>query len=460
MIPVVMSGGSGTRLWPVSRQSLPKQFCELFESSLFEKTMRRLQPLGSPWAITTKELKVLTDRALRELGIPLEQAIYEPMGRNTAPCIALVCHVLASRGLTDEVVGIFPADHLIENEEAFHQVVRAAEAWARDGHVVTLGIQPNLPATGYGYIETSESLSTRAGLEARKAVRFREKPDQATAQSFLDRGGFFWNSGMFIFKVETMITLFREHAPEIWNVVNQIKPDLSNIEALYATVKNISVDYAIMERLPSHVCIPGDFAWSDVGSWDAIAEIFERGGKKEQPVFSVGAEKNFVVPSPEKVYAFVGVDDLVVVDTTDALLITRRGASEKVKDVVDQLKARSDQRGFKHNFEIRPWGQFQVLRDTERFKSKVIVVDQGAQISYQSHAKRAEHWIIVRGEGEVVLDDKVIPVKYGSHVEIPVGAKHLVRNTGSEPIEFVEVQLGTYFGEDDIVRYSDVYGRV
>jgi mannose-1-phosphate guanylyltransferase/mannose-6-phosphate isomerase-like protein (cupin superfamily) len=513
-IPAIMSGGSGTRLWPVSRQSLPKQFAALFgeglSESLFAKTARRLKPFGSPWTITVADMKVLTEKTLAGLQVSAAdisaQTLYEPRGRNTAPAIALLCRVLETRGLSESVVGIFPADQLIRDEERFHAALREAIGLAESGEVVTLGIRPSFPATGYGYIETSGPAA--AGQEvgagrALRAVRFREKPDLETAKSFLlknqssrnvahgnrairagsDRalgsGGYLWNAGMFVFRASKMIELLKEHAPKVWQPISHLKADLSNIREVYDMVEAISIDYAVMERLPGHVTIPCDFDWSDVGSWDAIAEIRQGDAESESALsggsvvevvsgaIEVAGSKNFVLPYAGKSYAFVGTDDLLVVDTQDATLIAKRGQSEKVKDVVDRLKAVANgataQRATQHPFEIRPWGKFEVLRDTEEFKSKTITVDAGAQLSLQSHAKRAEHWIIVRGEGEVVLNDKVIPVGPGSHVFIPIGAKHRMRNTapigsGRELI-FVEIQLGTYFGEDDIVRYEDTYGR-
>lgn len=458
MIPVILSGGSGSRLWPVSRLAFPKQFCELLDESLYAKTLKRLLPLGAPWTITVQDLRILTERTLKEHGVDKTQVIYEPVGKNTAPAFAVLCKLFEMRGWSDRVVGVFPADHLISDEAAFHNAVRAGEKLALEGHVVTLGIHPTHPATGYGYIETSNETTLGFG-NAHLATGFREKPNEATAREFISRGGFYWNAGMFIFKVSRMCELMAAHAPDIWQLMSQLKPDLSNLKEIYDVVRSISIDYAVMERLSSHVCIPCEFGWSDLGSWDAVAEVFERDKMVRPKTISVEAKNNFVLPSGEKTYAFVDVDDLLVIDTADAVLITRRGSSERVKEVVDQLKKNADTQALQHVFEVRPWGRFEILRDTDIFKSKSIVVDAGAQLSYQSHAKRAEHWIIVRGKGEVVLDGETIPVQAGSHVYIPIGAKHRIRNTSSEPLEFVEVQLGTYFGEDDIVRYEDVYGR-
>lgn len=485
-IPAIISGGSGTRLWPVSRQSFPKQFAEIFGdglgNTLFGRTVARVMPLGSPWTITVEELRTLTEKTLIVEGLTREQAIrqtlYEPRGRNTAPAIAFLCRALELQGFHDSIVGVFPADPLIDDENLFRETVLRAVEFAVRGEIVTLGIKPTFPATGYGYIETAGVAPGAHGASnpAMKAVRFREKPDEATAKRFLASGGYFWNAGMFVFKLSRMIELLKEHAPKVWDPFEYLKADYSNLSDVYDKVEAISIDYAVMEKLDSHITMPCEFEWNDVGSWDAIADIKQ--GKHAvlaksalstgldasgaTAAIQVTAENNFVFPTDNKTYAFVDVEDLVVVDTQDATLIVKRGHSEKVKEVVDRLKSfppLAARRATQHAFEIRPWGKFEVLKDTPDFKSKVIVVDPGAQISYQSHAKRAEHWTIIKGQGEVVLNDEIIKVAAGSHVFIPVQAKHRIRNTGSEPLTFVEVQLGTYFGEDDIVRYEDSYGR-
>lgn len=495
-IPAIMSGGSGTRLWPVSRQSFPKQFSELFgpglENSLFAKATKRLMPLGSPWTITVQDMNVLTEKTLKTCHVsPTDiaaQTLYEPRGRNTAAAVAFFCRVLELRHQREAIGGVFPADQLIRDEVKFQSAVREAILFAEKGEVVTLGISPTFPATGYGYIETagaavSSSTSAAGGPAASAAIhpaasapskallatRFREKPDIKTATEFLAKGGYLWNAGMFVFKVSKMIELLKLHAPKVWAPFENLKADLSNLKEVYDQVEVISIDFAVMERLKTHVTIPCDFDWSDVGSWDAIASMSREANQDGQvgvgdaPI-EVGGKDNFVSPYRDKSYAFVGTDDLIVVDTQDALLVAKRGQSEKVKDVVDRLKTQSrGLRATNHGFETRPWGKFEILRDTEEFKSKTITVDAGAQLSLQSHTKRAEHWIIVRGKGEVVLNDQVIPVTAGSHVFIPIGAKHRMRNTESagsgKDLVFVEIQLGTYFGEDDITRYEDNYGR-
>lgn len=459
MIPVILSGGSGTRLWPVSRTKYPKQFADLFDESLLSKTLKRLKVLGEPWTITTKELKTLTERTYGDMELPLN-VIYEPFGRNTAPAIAAFCHVMNLKGQSEQVAGVFPADHFIENEKLYTEALTLAEDVAQNGEIVTIGIRPSFPATGYGYIETTQDVVGKSvHLSALRASGFREKPDLKTAEQFVQSGRFNWNAGMFVFKISHMSSLFEKHLPQMWSLIRELKPDLSNVEDVYKRVESISVDYGIMEKLKSHVCIACDVGWNDVGSWDEVSKIKESTGEK----IEIGSSGNFVFGSEEKTYAFVDVSNVMLVETSDAILVAKKESSQKVKEVVDKLKATGraqDKRLLEErNFELRPWGRFEILRDTDAFKSKVIHVNPGHQLSYQSHAKRAEHWVVIKGYPEVVLNDKVYNLKPGESIYIPQGAKHRMRNTGQEVVEFVEVQVGSYFGEDDIVRYQDDYNR-
>ena len=451
MIPAILSGGSGTRLWPVSRANFPKQFCDLFEDSLQSLTLKRCQSLGPLWIVTGVGLKTLTEANLKELQLKNVSTIYEPIAKNTAPAVAVLAHVLVQKGLGDEVVGVFPSDHLIQNPDAFYQAVHAAEKLAQENKIVTLGIKPDHPATGYGYIQKDHKTN--------KVLKFHEKPSLEVAQKFLASGDFFWNAGMFIFKAKTMLEKFQKLQPAIAKIVSELKSDLSNLDEIYAQFPGISIDYAIMEKLTSDElsCVPADMAWSDVGSWDAVAQVVE--GQNSAKSLEINGQRNFVFGRQGKVYSFVGTEDLILVDTADALMVVKKGESQEVKQVVEALQKQNSALVKDHVFEKRPWGAFEILRDTDHFKSKVITVNPHSQISYQSHSKRAEHWIITRGQGEVVLNDDVIPVKEGSHVYIPMGAKHRIRNNFGAPLEFVEVQLGSYFGEDDIVRYQDDYKR-
>ena len=451
-IPTILSGGSGTRLWPVSRTKFPKQFCELFEESLFQKTLTRLNKLGSPWVVTNESMKVLTESVMKNCNVPVSQALYEPKANNTAPAIALLCKVLEQQNCTNDIVGIFASDHLIQKEDAFFEAVQLGIECAKKGMVATLGIKPTFPSTGYGYIEVSKDKFLG---EARPTVGFREKPDLKTAESFIASGNYFWNAGMFIFEVATMIKHLQNLMPETWAAISALKADLSNLKEVYSNCPSQSIDYGVMEKLKEQVCIPADIGWNDVGSWDEIA-AFQDSAKK----FETEAKGNFFYSKQNRVAGFVDVDDLIVVDTADALLITKKGSSQKVKHIVDQLNAAKDLRSQEHPFEYRPWGRFEILRDTDAFKSKVIHVNPGQQLSYQSHNKRAEHWVIIKGQPEVVLNDVVHQLKPGENIYIPLGAKHRIRNPHPiEVVEFVEVQVGSYFGEDDIIRYQDDYQR-
>jgi mannose-1-phosphate guanylyltransferase/mannose-6-phosphate isomerase len=461
-IPTILSGGAGTRLWPVSRTKFPKQFCDLFDQSLFRMTLDRLTQLGSPWVVTNESLKILTETVMREAAVPIPQALYEPKANNTAPAIAFLCKVLLQKGEDRAVVGIFPSDHLVEKTENFQAAVKLGIECAAQGQVVTLGIKPTFPATGYGYIEIAPDVfkAGAAGLKAQPTRGFREKPNEQTAEDFIQAGNFFWNAGMFIFEVRTMIGHFQKWMPELWSVMEQLKPDLSNLKEVYARCPSQSIDYGIMEKIKEQVCIPCDLGWSDVGSWDEIAKLQESADS-----FQVDASGNFVFSRQNKVVGFVDVSNLVVVDTADALLIARKGSTQKVKNLLESVAKAPNPKtsvvASEHPFEYRPWGRFEILRDTDAFKSKVIHVNPGQQLSYQSHAKRAEHWVITKGAPEVTLNDVIHRLKAGESIYIPTGAKHRIRNPhASDVVEFVEVQVGSYFGEDDIVRYQDDYQRV
>jgi mannose-1-phosphate guanylyltransferase/mannose-1-phosphate guanylyltransferase/mannose-6-phosphate isomerase len=457
MIPIVMSGGSGTRLWPVSRAKVPKQFCEIFDESLQLKTIRRLQPLGSPWILTVRELQVLTENSLRTAGVDLSQAIYEPFGRNTAPAIALACWALQKKRLSDEVTGIFPADQLVQNEARFTEAIGLAVEAAKQGKVVTLGVQPTYAATGFGYIEIGEqSFLEKDGWRAVKAEGFREKPDAATAQKFIAGGKHFWNAGIFVFQVRIMIQLLEKHAPEIWRTINELQDDLANLDDVYARLPSISIDYAVMEKLEELICVPADIGWSDVGSWEEIGKLLP---EKLEQVIEEEAQDCFVFPQDHKVYGLIGVKDLVVVDTPDALLISAKGKSQLAKNVVARLQEKNRLQATDHLYEFRPWGKYEILSDRDDFKAKVTTVEAGQRLSYQSHDRRSEHWIVLSGSGEVTVNDQVRTVRAGDYIHIPLKAKHRMSAGHGGPLVFFEVQTGDYFGEDDIVRYQDDYRR-
>lgn len=463
LIPIIMSGGSGTRLWPISRTKYPKQFCELLDKPLQTLTIERLQKYGAGLLVTSEKLKDMTEKDIIQNRLNIEKVLYEPTGKNTAAAVALACKYLQMTNRQEEVVGVFSSDALILKDQEFEGALSAAVRSAQENYVVTLGIQPRSAETGFGYIQVKErALDTQKATEV---LKFHEKPTAEKARSFLNDGHYFWNAGIFVFKVSLMIELFRQHEPEIWNRIDTLSADLENLNSIYSDIKNISIDYAIIEKLSGNQlrCVPCDIGWSDVGSWDALVEVteglpFTDGSLKKQPI-QISAKGNNAFSKQKKKYSFVGCDDLIVVDTADALMVCKKGESQKIKDLVETLKLKDEKIVSEHVFENRPWGRFEVLRDESYFKSKIIRVEPGQKISYQSHAKRSEHWVVIKGEAVVILNDKEHILKQGEHIFIPQLSKHRIMNRSASVVEFIEVQVGSYFGEDDIVRYQDDYGR-
>ncbi len=452
--PIILSGGSGTRLWPVSRKQYPKQFCDLLDKSLQTLTIERLQKYGAGVIVTSATLKTLTEKNILQNNLKISKVLYEPVGKNTAPAVALACRYLEFQGKSEEIIAVFPSDAQILKPEVLDTVLKTAIDQAQSGSVVTLGIQPKAPETGFGYIQVKHGATLNQVAEV---LKFHEKPNLDKAKEFLADGNFFWNAGIFIFKVSKMIEHFKKYEPELWQKIAVLKNDLSNLEEIYGSLKSISLDYAVMEKLNSNElkCIPCEMGWSDLGSWDVVVENATGNVNPTQ----VGAKGNAVFSRENKKYGLVGCDDLIVVDTADALMICKKGESQKVKDLVESFEKTDAKIVTQHTVEHRPWGKFEILRDEAYFKSKIITVEPGQQISYQSHAKRSEHWVIVQGEAFVILNDEEIKRKAGEYIFIPVGAKHRIINRSQYSVEFVEVQTGTYFGEDDIVRYQDDYGR-
>jgi mannose-1-phosphate guanylyltransferase/mannose-1-phosphate guanylyltransferase/mannose-6-phosphate isomerase len=428
-------------------------------------SIHRLSAFGAPYVVTLESMRPLTTRLFRELGLPESHIVYEPIGKNTAAPIALVCHLQILEGQGDQVLGIFPADHLITDEPMFQKVCRLAAETAQKGHVVTLGIQPRNPETGYGYIEITDDVVAAANsLKAHRIAGFHEKPTHQVAEEFLRTKRHFWNSGIFVAKASVLAEHFKKHMPDLWKKISAVPRNLDGLKYSYASLEAISIDYGIMEKIASDiVCIPSDFGWSDAGSWDEMARLDDEAGTlksdSQAQIFTENAQDNFVFSISPKVVGLVGVQDLIVVDTPDALLITKRGDSQKIKPLVDSIKKAGVAAASEHPFETRPWGRFEILSDRKDFKVKRIVVDPGQQLSYQSHTRRDEHWVIVGGDATVTIDDTVHHLRAGEHVFIRRGHKHRMSNNGSTQVVFVEVQMGDYFGEDDIVRYQDDYNR-
>jgi mannose-1-phosphate guanylyltransferase/mannose-6-phosphate isomerase len=466
--PVILSGGSGSRLWPLSRQNHPKQFLALIgERSLFQETMRRastLPEISSTVVVCAEDHRFMVGEQLQELGVTGAGILLEPVARNTAPAIALAALHIAQSD-PDGLMLVLPADHLIEDETAFRGAVVDAMALAKDGWLVTFGITPDAPETGYGYIAHGEAL-TDAGF---RVARFVEKPDLATAQAYIADGGYAWNSGMFLFSARRYLEELQASAPAMHTVAVAThvtaKRDLDFVRfdrATFEAIPNDSIDYAVMEKTARAAVVPVSCGWSDIGSWSSLWSAAQRdadGNRNDGDVISIDSHDSLVRASDRRLIATIGVDNLVVVDTPDATLIARKDRVQDVKQLVDRLKSDGRQEHLFHRKVYRPWGSYDSIDMGERFQVKRIVVKPGAALSLQKHHKRAEHWIVVSGVAEVTCDERVFELRENESTYIPLGSVHRLRNTGTDPVELIEVQSGSYLGEDDIVRLEDVYGR-
>ncbi|HLT45296.1 MAG TPA: mannose-1-phosphate guanylyltransferase/mannose-6-phosphate isomerase [Luteimonas sp.] len=461
--PVLLSGGSGTRLWPLSREAYPKQFLPLAGAdTMLQATWSRVAPIAGfpPIVVAGEDHRFLVAEQLRQVGAPTPAIVLEPVGRNTAPAIAAAA-LQATAGGDDPVLLVLPSDHVVRDVEAFRAAVDAALPAAEAGALVTFGIVPSAPETGFGYIQAE------AGDGVRKVLRFVEKPDAATAQGYLAEGGYYWNSGMFLFRASRFLEELAAFRPDILEGVRaalgEARRDGDFIRLdrdAFAATPADSIDYAVMEKTDAAMVLPVDIGWNDVGSWSALWDVAERdaqGNAQIGDVIAVDSRNSYA--HARRLVALVGVDDLVVVETDDAVLVARKDRVQQVKDVVARLKAERRSQAALHREVHRPWGSYDSVDVGERFQVKRIKVKPGAALSLQSHAHRAEHWIVVSGTARVTRDDEVFELQANQSTYIPLGAKHRLENPGTEVLELIEVQSGDYLGEDDIVRYEDVYGR-
>jgi mannose-1-phosphate guanylyltransferase len=474
MLAIILCGGSGTRLWPVSREAMPKPFMRIGDGpSLLQRTALRSKWLGadSCLVVTNGEYTFKTIEEFTELGNRAPaglQLLLEPVGRNTAPAIAAACCLLEKQGRTDEPLIILPADHLIQDEARFAEVASRAERLAGEGRIVLFGIHPTLPETGFGYIECA---AVPVGDATQPVRRFIEKPSPERATEYVAAGNYLWNSGMFCFTAGTMLAALERHATAVLTAARAAveqgttstlqPPRLQLDRAAFQSAPDISIDYAVMERESNVVVLAGDFGWSDIGSWKAVAEEFERdsGGNTTSGEVVLADCHNVHAQTEDRLVAAVGLRDVVIVDTPDAVLVCDRHASQKVKDVVNELKRRGHDTHKLHRTVARPWGTYTTLQEGPNFKIKRIEVKPGASLSLQMHHHRSEHWVVVSGTGKVTVDDKVVLLAPNESTYVPVGAKHRLENPGRVPLTLIEVQCGDYVGEDDIVRFDDIYGR-
>jgi mannose-1-phosphate guanylyltransferase/mannose-6-phosphate isomerase len=473
--PVILCGGSGTRLWPLSRAGFPKQFLSLTgNESLFQQAAQRLVALGAvdiqvakPLIVTGEEHRFLAAEQLREAGIELGGAFLEPVGRNTAPALTLAALAAQASG-EDPVLVVTPADQTVANTAAFTQAMQQAIREAAGGSIVILGIAPNRPETGYGYIQ----VKNQSDSGTRAVLRFVEKPNVDTAQQYLNEGGYYWNAGMFVLKASVWLNALTAFRPDIakataaaWNGKAQDNTFVRPGKAEFTAIPSESIDYAVMERCPGSdfpiKMVPLDAGWSDLGAWDAVWNVLPKDDQGNAHLGDVLAtdSRNTLVHASSRLVSLVGVENLIVVETPDAVLVADKFRSQDVKHIVTQLQTSKREEHTLHRKVHRPWGWYDSIDEGGRFKVKRIQVKPGASLSLQKHHHRAEHWIVVKGTAEITNGDKVLLLTENQSTYIPLGEVHRLANPGAIALEIIEVQSGSYLGEDDIVRFEDHYGR-
>lgn len=467
MIPVILSGGSGSRLWPLSRAMHPKQFLTLHgDQSLFQNTLSRLAGIQdgplTPIVVSNEDHRFLVAEQCRALGINPQAILLEPIGRNTAPAIAAAVVKALATG-KDDLLLVLPADHVFDDLETLRASFQKGAPAARDGRIVTFGIVPNKAETGYGYIRVAEKSNAIQAVE-----EFVEKPDLATAEHYVADGRYYWNSGMFLFQASTMLAQLQQHAPQVLAAVqaalSNAKEDMdfTRLDMLsFAAAENISIDYAVMERSDQVSVLPLDAGWNDVGSWSAVWEIADKDpqGNASRGDVMLESTSNAYVHAEHRMVSVVGLDNVIVVETADAVMVAAKDKAQDVKLLVDRIKQSARTEATNHRKVYRPWGAYDSIDNGPRYQVKRITVAPGQKLSVQMHHHRAEHWIVVTGTAKVSIGDKEILLTENQSTHIPVGVIHALENPGKIPLEMIEVQSGAYLGEDDIVRFEDRYGR-
>ncbi len=465
IVPVLLSGGSGTRLWPLSREMHPKQFLQLVgDETMLQATWQRAAALADgrgPIVVANEAHRFVVAEQLQQVGAAPVAIVLEPVGRNTAPAIAAAA-LQALHGTPDAVLLVLPSDHVVQKPDAFHAAVQAALPAAEAGKLVTFGVVPRGPETGYGYIKATSGSDAPMPIEA-----FVEKPDLARAQAYVASGEHFWNSGMFLFRADAYLAELERHAPAMlaavrasWAAARQ-DVDFTRLDAdAFAASPSDSIDYAVMEKTDTAVVMPLDAGWSDVGSWASLREVSPQdvdGNAHHGDVIAIDCRNTYA--HGERLIAMIGLEDTIVVETPDAILVGRSDCIQQVKDVVAELKSRELPQAAWHRKVYRPWGAYDSIDNGPRHQVKRITVKPGGVLSLQMHHHRAEHWIVVSGTAEVTRGDDVLLLGENQSTYIPLGVTHRLRNPGKVPLELIEVQSGSYLGEDDIVRFEDTYGR-
>ena len=465
--PIIIAGGTGSRLWPLSRELFPKQFQKLHgNKTMLQATIERLQGLDclTPIVICNENHRFIVAEQLRQIEQLNHNIILEPVGKNTAPAIALASFYATKNGANPDLL-ILPADHVILDTPAFQTSIKQALSHIENNKLVTFGIVPHSPETGYGYIQCGEQL-TQTGFIVNQFV---EKPNQQTAQNYLDSGNYLWNSGMFAFKAENYLKELKTHRPDIYNVCQQatekLDSDLDFIRInnkIFDTCPEESIDYAVMEKTADAVVVPMDAGWNDVGAWSSLWDVSDKdqdGNSKNGDVLCIDSYNNYILAETGLV-ATVGVEDCIIVQTKDAVLVTNKDKAQDVKVLVKQLQKQNRSETLLHREVYRPWGKYDSIDNGERYQVKRITVKPNEKLSVQMHHHRAEHWIVVSGTAKVSVDGKESLLSENQSVYIPLGAVHFLENPGKIPLELIEVQVGSYLGEDDIVRFEDRYGRI